>query len=147
MKKALIMMMLAFIGVCGCTQYNGHLGPIFGSWALQEISDDGVVLNIEDNTVFSYQNEVVQIQKTLESPLMPVTRYGNFVKNDNKLIMKFQSEPTESGARTYMAPGWLYFPADESIISFDIKYLDGKKMVIVLTSGSKPLQYTFTRTW
>ncbi len=136
-----------WFGICGCTQYNGHLGPIFGSWALIEISQDGMPLNLEEETIFSFQNQIVQVVKREEPPMTSVYRYGNFEKTDNSLILKFQINPTPSGNMGYMTPDWMYLPLDESAIRFNIKELNGKKMVLVLMSGSRSLQYTFTRTW
>ncbi len=147
MKKTLLMTILALIGLCGCTQYNGYIGPIFGSWSLVEISDNGMPLEMDEKTIFSFQNEVVQVFLEAEDPLPPTMRYGNFEKTDDTLTLKFQTTPTESGSHMYMTPDWIYLPLDVSAINFDIKKLNGKEMVLVLESGSSPLQYKFERTW
>lgn len=147
MKKTLIMTFLALVFLCGCTQYNGHIGPIFGSWSLIEISNDGEPLEMKDKTVFSFQNEVVQVLLTADDPQSPTTRYGNFVKTDDTLTLKFQTKPTEGDSHMYMTPDWIYFPLDVTPIVMDIKVLNGKEMILVLESGPTPLQYKFKRTW
>lgn len=146
MRKALIMMVLALFGMCGCTQYNGHIGPIFGSWSLVEISEDGTPLKMDETTVFRFQNEVVQITKRVEPPMPSVYRYGNFVKTEETLTFKFQTKPTAGDSHMYMTPEWLHFPMDGTVV-MNIQELNGKKMVLLLMSGSTQLKYTFTRTW
>ncbi len=101
---------------------------------------------MKDETTFSFQNEVVQVMRFVD-PLSSTTRYGNFVKTDDTLTLKFQTEPTESGIHMYMTPDWIYLPLDISEINFDIKKLNGKEMILVLESGPTPLQYKFERTW
>lgn len=147
MKKTLMIMILALIGLCGCTQNNGYIGPIFGSWSLVEISDNGSPLKLNYETTFSFQNEVVQVIRCVDEYMSTSTRYGNFVKGDDTLTLKFQTIPTESGNQMYMTPDWIYFPTDLSAINFDIKKLNGKEMILVLESGPTPLQYKFVRTW
>ncbi len=147
MKKVLMVTILALVGLCGCTQYNGHIGPIFGSWALVEISNDGAPLEMKDKTVFSFQNEVIQVTLVNEEPLASTIRYGNFVKTDDTLTLKFQTKPTEGDTHMYMTPDWIYFPLDVNSILMDIKKLNGKEMILVLETGPTPLQYKFERTW
>lgn len=147
MRNTLIIIAIGLLCLCGCTQYNGYIGPIFGSWALVEISEDGVPLEMEDETVMSFQNEVVQITKRMEPPLSSEFRYGNFVKTDDSLILKFETTPNQYGNTSYMWPDWLHFPLDEQSLSFHIIKLDGKRMVLELNKEHSSLIYTFTRTW
>ncbi len=147
MRKSLLITILLFLVMCGCTQYNGHIGPIFGSWSLIEISKDGVPLEMKEKTVFSFQNEVVQVLLRADDPLPSITRYGNFVKNDDTLTLKFQTTPTVGDSHMYMTPYWLHFPLDASLIVMDIKKLNGKEMILVLESGQSRLEYKFSRTW
>ena len=59
MKNTLIIVISLLLGLCGCTQYNGHIGPIFGSCSLIEISEDGVALKMNEENTFSFQNQIV----------------------------------------------------------------------------------------
>lgn len=147
MKGRLIIVMSLLMCLCGCTQYNGHIGAIFGSWSLVEITEDGSPLQLDGETVFSFQNELVQVVKTVDFPMSPIYRYGNFEKTDNTLILKFKISATANGNYSYMTPNWMYLPLDEPSIPMKIKELNGGKMVLVLNSDSKILQYTFSRTW
>lgn len=147
MKKIFLMTFLALIGLCGCTQYNGHIGPIFGSWSLVEISNEGIPLEMNEKTIFSFQNEVVQVLLRNDEPMPSLTRYGNFVKTDDTLSLKFQTAPTAGDSHMYMTPDWIYLPLDVTPIVMDIKKLNGSEMILVLQSGPTPLQYKFERTW
>lgn len=146
-SRWIISIFVILIYLCGCTQYNGHLGPIFGSWSLVEVTEEGVPLNLDEETVFSFQNQIVQVVKRVEPPMTSIYRYGNFEMEDNRLVLKFQSISSSVSNKAYMTPDWIYLPLDDPSLLFDIKELNGKEMVLVLMSGTKRLQYTFTRTW
>ena len=146
MRNTLIIITIGLLCLCGCTQYNGYIGPIFGSCALVEITEDGVPLEMTDETVMSFQNEVVQIVKRQEPPLKSEFKYGNFVKTNDCLILKFQTTPNQYGNTSYMWPDWMYLPLDEKSLSFHIIQFDGKKMVLDLDKGHSSVIYTFKRT-
>lgn len=138
---------VAIIILCGCTQYNGHIGPIFGSWALTEIKEEGRELPLEFETVFSFQNEIVQVNKLTDPPFRTEEKYGNFTVTKEHLTLRFQARPTESGSYMYMTPDWLYFPEDGEPIVFDIRKLNGSAMELSLEVDGKKLYYTFRKTW
>ncbi len=148
MKKSFIaFIVLSLSLLCGCTQYNGHIGPIFGSWALVDVTEDGSNVSLDDETVFSFQNEVVQVLRLTDAPYEVEARYGNFSISDEYLTLKFQSQPTADGSYKYMVPDWLYFPEDGKPIQFDVRKLNGSEMILSLDSGSKVLVYTFKKTY
>lgn len=131
----------------GCTQNNGYIGPVFGSWSLTEISEDGVSLEMTGETVFSFQNEVVQIVR-FDSEFSRLTRYGNFTVSDDVMTMTFMTELTpENQGYQFLMPAWLYFPTGKMPLVFEIKTLKGSKMVLSLDDGRKTYVYTFSRTW
>ncbi len=132
---------------CGCTQNNGHLGPIFGSWALVGITENGTQLTLEEETVFSFQNEIVQVIKLELPPYTPLYRYGNFSLSDNLLTLRFQAKPTENDSYLFITPNWLHFPQDGKPIQFDITVLRGDKMEWHLTTESGSFIYSFKKTW
>lgn len=149
MKKFFIAVCISTIlAVCGCTQNNGYIGPIFGSWSLMEISVDGVPLEMQKPTVFSFQNEVVRVMQIAENPFEGETRYGNFSISDDILSIKFLTElDPDVDSYRFLMPSWLYFPSGEMPLRFDIKELKGSKMVLVLYDGSRDLTYSFEKTW
>lgn len=148
MKKSYISIIVMTVAIlCGCTQNNGHIGPIFGSWALVGIEDAGKQIPLEGETVFSFQNEVLQVMRLESAQYTEVTKYGNFTISDNVLILKFQNHPTESGNYMYMTPDWIHLPLDGNPIKFDVKKLSGSEMILILNSEEKPLTYSFKKTW
>lgn len=135
--------------LCGCTQNNGHIGPIFGSWALVAICEDGRDLDLSTETVFSFQNEVVQVLRLNADPPPSVVemKYGNFSIEEDVLTLKFQVAPTPGGNYMYMTPTWLHFPEHYGQLNFEIEKLDGSAMILRLTSSEKVLVYAFSKTW
>ena len=132
---------------CGCTQHDGHIGALFGSWALTDVTRDGDSAELEYETVFSFQNEIVRIVGYVDQPYYAMTRYGNFTHEGDALILKFASEPTPTNGRGYMAPEWLYFPKDENILHFDVKHLNGSVLELTLVNEGMTTCYSFRKTW
>lgn len=149
MKKFyLIFSLFILLIFSGCTQYNGHIGPIFGSWAVVDISENGAPLELKEETVFSFQNEVVRVEKVSANPDKRSTKYGNFILSDNELSLNFlQAVLPDGEGAGYLVPSWLYFPKNMMPLRFDVKTLNGSKMILVLHDGSNDLTYTFDRTW
>lgn len=146
-KLYLAMIVLSLSLICGCTQYNGHIGPIFGSWSLVAMTEDGLPIDLADETVFSFQNEVVRVVKLVDPPFSSLSRYGNFTLSDDVLTLRFQSKPTASDSHLYLTPDWLHFPQDGSAIRFDVKKLSGSEMQLTLYSDGKTYGYSFKKTW
>ena len=139
-------LMLSLIG-SGCTQNNGYIGPVFGSWALVDISADGMPLELIDETIFSFQNEVVQVDHIL-SEFDRTWRFGNFKVSDDVMTMKFLTELTpDDKGYDFLMPSWLYFPEGEMPLIFDILILNGKRMELAIDNGGKTYVYKFERTW
>lgn len=148
MKKIyLVIIGLALLIMSGCTQYNGYIGPIFGSWALVEMTENGEPMQIEYETIFSFQNEVVQVLKLIDPPYTVMPRYGNFSISEDVLTLKFQDKPTPDDSYKYMTPEWLHFPEDGLPIHFDVKKLNGSEMILSLDNEGKVYGYSFKKTW
>ena len=147
-KCDVIMGILILLSACGCTQNNGHLGPLFGSWSLMEISEDGTSLQINDETVFSFQNEVVRVLKVTENPYYGDVRYGNFTITDKTLSLTFMTElASDWDNYRFLMPSWLYFPQGEMPLRFEIRTLKDNCMVLALDNGGKTYVYSFSKTW
>ncbi|MDE6022048.1 MAG: lipocalin-like domain-containing protein [Muribaculaceae bacterium] len=147
MKKINIALLTFLILLCGCTQNNGHIGPIYGSWALEGISENGNPLVLEEETVFSFQNEIVQVIKLAEPPLPSLYRYGNFSLSDDYITLKFQAKPTENDSHMFLTPSWLHFPENGMPIQMEITKLAGNNMTWELITESGKYTYTLKRTW
>lgn len=131
---------------CGCTQNDGHLGELFGSWTLNEITKDGVTIEKdENNTIFSFQNEIVQVTLLVEPPYTVEYRYGNFTHNGNILTMQFQAKDSDYKL-LYKTPDWLYFPEGGNPITFAVKTLTDNHMTIELKTDETVYAYNFKKT-
>lgn len=131
---------------CGCTQNNGHLGALFGSWTLSEIDKDGeIVEKDKDDTVFSFQSSIVEVAWLTEPPYTTEYRYGNFTHEGDKLTMQFQSD--DSGhSNMYKAPYWIFFPQDGKPIIFDVMTLKSDRMTLKLNIEGSDYIYKFRKT-
>lgn len=141
------MLIASFSLLFGCTQNDGHIGPIFGSWSLTGMTEDGVAADMQYETVFSFQNEIVKIVRLDNPPYSIITRYGNFTIEGDDLTMKFQLGPTPSDIHMYMAPEWLHFPQDGEPIPFKVVKLKGSDMELSMSTSGKTYGYTFRKTW
>lgn len=147
MKKTCFCILFMLLMIFGCTQNNGHIGPIFGSWTLVEISDNGSPIDLDDSeTVFSFQNQIVEVAHLTEPPYSTAYKYGNFTLSDNILTLKFSAEPTIDGSHQFMTPTWLHFPEDGNPIRFEVRKLDGKEMILDM-KADKNYTYYFKKTW
>ncbi|MDE6378947.1 MAG: lipocalin-like domain-containing protein [Muribaculaceae bacterium] len=147
MKKLLALFFVLTLLAAGCTQNNGHIGPVFGSWALDGITENGDPLELQDETVFSFQNEVVQVIR-IHSSFEIEARYGNFSIEGDIMQFKFLTElPSEGQGVRFLMPSWLYFPEGEMPLRFDVRKLDGSRMILALEHDGKVYVYTFSRTW
>ena len=149
MKKIYTAFLLFIVmTVCGCTQNNGHIGPIFGSWALMEITADGEPLELINETVFSFQNEVVQVIRIDDAQFDKEIKYGNFKVSDETLSLTFLTQMTPDGeGYGFLMPSWLYFPKGHMPLMFDIDELNGKRMKLSIENQGKIFTYRFERTW
>lgn len=133
--------------LCGCTQYNGHIGPIFGSWALVEMTEDALPVEVPYETVFSFQNKVVRVMRLVDPPFSAGTNYGEFTLSDDLLTLNFQPLPTPSGSGMYMTPDWLHFPQGGVPVRLDVRHLTGSQMTLSLDNDGKTYVYYFEKTW
>lgn len=148
MKKIFFSSLLLILVICGCTQNNGHIGPIFGSWTLIEICENGAPIDSDKaETVFSFQNEIVEVAHLTEPPFSTAYKYGNFTLSGNTLILKFSAEPTIDGSHQFMTPTWLHFPENGEPIRFDVRKLDGKEMVLDMAYDGIKYTYCLKKTW
>lgn len=145
LKSTIMVLVISLL--YGCTQNDGYIGPIFGSWSLVAITEDGIPIDPGDETIFSFQNEVVRVVRLVNPPYSTVTKFGSFTLSDDMLTLKFQQGPTPSGSYMYMAPDWLHFPKGETVIPLSVCMLNGSEMVLILYNGEKTFEYSFKKTW
>lgn len=149
MKKISLLLLPLILALAGCTQNDGHIGHIFGSWALEEITEDGhpYPLAAQNTTVFAFQNEIVRVTRLSEPPYSMETRTGNFSLNGTDLTMKFAKDPTPLGSYMFVTPQWLPIPKDGNPIIFHVETLKGENFVFSLNYDSHQYVFHCKRTW
>ncbi|MBD5182618.1 MAG: lipocalin family protein [Bacteroidales bacterium] len=148
MRKAITFIILCVLTL-SCSQNNGHIGPIFGSWSLIEMTSGGHALEIAGNgTVFGFQDEVVQITHILNSYGDFTKNFGNFKIEGTILTLQFEAGLSGDEGYQYTAPYWMHFPEDGTPIRLDIKEIGAKTMIweYVATNGIT-YNYKFKKTW
>lgn len=147
--KRIIPIFIALIVLTGCSQNNGHIGPIYGAWTLLEVTCDGQKLEVEgEATIFSFQGEILQITHFISSADDFTKNFGNFAVNNNVLTLKFEAGISGDSGYQYTAPAWLYFPPDGLPVEFRIIELDTKRLVFERTDAQgKVYHYDFKKTW
>ncbi len=135
---------------CGCTQNNGNIGKLFGSWSLMELTEDGTVLSLPDGAqgaILSFQSNVVRFL-LIFNPEDSRHCLATWSRIDDKLVLDFNnySDDTPSGTGAFAPPYWLHMTELEETLL--ITRLDGGHLDMVLTSPEgKVLVYKYIRTW
>lgn len=149
MKTLRYIFILLCLSLGACTQSDGHLGPLFGSWVLNEASADGQAMNLPEDseTFWSFQNSVIRVIYT--APGTATTSYGSFANNGNTLELDFDNHDnnTPAGSSVYKAPTWMGFP-ERGVFVLSIERLDSKNMKLSwLSAEGVEYKYTFSKTW
>lgn len=147
--KILIVALLA-LAAAGCTQNNGRIGRLFGSWVLEKalINGQDIDLPAGTETYFSFQADVVRV--TLEEDHYAAqSRLGTFrMLSEEVLQLNFDhsDDTTPSGSGAYAAPEWLGFPA-KGVFNLQAT---GSGDLLKLLYNREPdvtLVYYLTKTW
>lgn len=143
-------LLAALAATSSCTQNNGHIGPLFGSWSLQSMTVDDADMPLPPGvigTTMSFQSDVVrfnliyQYSHTFES-------FATWSKTGDVMVFNFahHDDVTAEGTGMYAPPSWLGFEALQETVT--VTELDGKHFDFVRTDdeGHKYI-YKFDRTW
>lgn len=152
MKNRILLPVLIFISLIfsGCTQNNGNVGDLFGSWVLDSMTVDGQTAELPDAfyTTWSFQGEILMV--TAVDQYHSVDKhYGTFIHSSRILKLDFvhHSDAIPEGTGIYSAPEWLGFPA-AGVFELTVDDLSGKHMVLSWTAPSgKSYIYKFSKTW
>lgn len=152
MKKAinLAIAVLLMLLPCGCTQNNGYIGKLFGSWSLVEMTEDGNVITLPDGaigSILSFQSNVVRFL-IVYNPEDVRHNVATWMRDGDRLTFDFNnySDNTPSGTGNFAPPYWLRM--SELVETLLITRLDGGHLDMVLTTAEgKVLVYKYIRTW
>ncbi|MDE6854791.1 MAG: lipocalin-like domain-containing protein [Muribaculaceae bacterium] len=133
-----------------CTQNNGHIGPVFGSWSLQSMTVDGTDVPLPAGAVsatMSFQTDVVRFNLTYEYS-HTLESFATWSKTGDIMTFDFRhhDDVTAEGTGMYAPPEWLHFEALQE--NATVTELNGKHFDFVRTDdeGHKYI-YKFDRTW
>lgn len=146
-KLFFVIVLMAVFG--GCTQNNGHIGKLFGSWGLELMTVDDQPVVFEDGgfATMSFQSNIVmaiyndKYHNSLKS-------YGTWKRFDSVLQFDFEHKSNNDipGTGAFAPPVWLQFPAGVS--DFVIVELSDSKLWLMRTDDNgKQYVYIFKKTW
>ena len=158
MKKALLLSaILSFMMLQAC-QNNGDIGSLFGSWRIDSYRiNDEIITEFEigdmnipvDHVIFSFQNNIVNVETVLDNYLNHYSQFGTWSKDGDIFILDFThyDADTESGTAHYSAPIWIGMTSDVPMV---MTVSDNKKNSFTLTwidpHGNVKV-YKFHKTW
>lgn len=153
MKKialGILAVIVAGIVWTACTQNNGRIGTLFGSWSLEEMTCDGTIVPLPDGAAgatVSFQGGGAVFQ-LLYGPDYCENSTCTWTRLDNSIVFDFNHTAggSEPGTGHLAPPAWLRFSALTETIH--IIELNGSHFYFGRT-GNDGLVYTykFNRTW
>lgn len=145
----IILALAAIISATGCTHNNGDIGPLFGSWVLDEMTVDSEVADLgEDHTFFQFQGGVIMVKRIDDRHSLLFYGVGSWERDGDVLALNFthSDDKTEPGEGQYSAPYWLLMTTN-SVNRVEILSLDSKRMQLRYdTPDGKTVLYQFRKT-
>lgn len=151
--KQLAFRILAFIiasvAAAACTQNDGRIGTLFGSWSLTEMTCDGKQVPIPEGatgSTVSFQGEVA-IFRLLYGPDYSDNSTCTWTKTEDTVVFNFNHSSGDApGTGHYAPPSWLGF--SEKTITIHITELNDSHFCFGYTSSNGQVYtYKFNRTW
>lgn len=146
-----ILLLLPLLSFCsGCTHNNGDIGPLFGSWVLDEMTVDGKVQDLgDDNTFIQFQGKVVMTKLIDDRHSLLFYSVGSWERSGDELALDYThyDDKSEPGTGQYSAPYWLLFETN-AVNIVRIVSLNSKHMQLEYrTSDGKTAFYKFRKTF
>lgn len=146
-KSIILTVVLLCLG--SCTQNDGHIGDLFGSWALREMKCNGKELAELPRAVISFQNEIVR--NTLYYGDREVKQTVGSWKQEGDIVYFNYTHSDDGsdgpGQGYYSAPTWLGFETN-TITEARVSRLDGGHFNFsIKNSDGSEYSYKFDRTW
>ncbi|MCH5220850.1 MAG: lipocalin-like domain-containing protein [Muribaculaceae bacterium] len=124
--------------ICSCTQNGGHIGRLFGSWYLYEMTVDNVPQDFDGEDCFwGFQANIIQI--TCTDNFHNATRYvGSWSEAENILTLSFDYSDDHN---KYTTPAFLLFPDEHE---FHLEYIEkGKKTMTLQRIDNEGKKYIY----
>ena len=144
---AIVTLMMAFMA--GCTHNNGDIGPLFGSWTLQEIIIDGTPdEDYGHNMTWNFQNHNLSIMTVLpHHDRAENMGTWDWVETDRMMSIDFTYKNSDGvvGGSPFCPPDGLHLPTGQVLI-MDVEQLTSSDMTLLYESHDGSLiKYVFTK--
>lgn len=150
-NKTYTILAALLLTICAsCTNNNGDIDILFGTWSVDEMTVNGEVPEnfVAGETMFSFQSSIINVQRNLGNHDY-YSSYGSWSESHGNLILNFthSDSHTPAGEDRYLAPTWIGFPKNDII---ELKYVTRMARRIEL-SWTNPegdvYQYTLKKTY
>ncbi len=142
--------LFASVLMMSCTQNDGRIGDLFGTWVLESVVDaEGAELPLPDSELFwSFQSTVVCF-KVVQPYHIYDDYWGSWQRNGSLLMLDFENsdDMTATGGGLYSVPPGYYFTEGELHLQFAVRRLDNKRMELLYEAADgETLTYLFYKT-
>ena len=115
--KRIIYLLVAAVAIIsgGCTHNDGDIGPLFGSWLVEDITLDGQRTDPgEGHGYVQFQGAVVMCKLIDDRHSLLFYSVGSYVREGDALLLDFthSDNTTAPGEGQYSAPQWLLLTPD-----------------------------------
>lgn len=136
---------LTILLLAGCTDNNGDIGPLFGTWHLEHISSDkGDYIEPSPTMFWMFQSSVVCFQ-TLSDFHESYEDWASWQIEDNKMVINLDNhdDSIPPGIFPYEVPDIAGFPKTPCKMYLDILQLDSKYMSLKYFNNELQATYTY----
>ncbi len=89
MKKTLtILCLLGLLALASCTRNHGDIGIWFGTWHVEQVTADGVGVNLMGDYFFQFQNTVFRVSQVYGHEQL-VESFGTWEEQDGTMTIGF----------------------------------------------------------
>lgn len=146
----IIICVAALTALHGCTQNNGRIGSLFGTWVLTAMDVDGEpdAGFMPDATTWDFQNNIVNIELRTGVMDLETSRRGTWSREGDCLLLNYthSDDDHEAGTGIYAAPEWLHF-APCSVTKLQIVSESGRSMTLRMEREGHTYTYLLNKTW
>ena len=83
---------VVLLALGACTRNHGDIGPWFGTWHVQQITADGIRVNVEGDYFFQFQSHVFRVSQVYGHE-QTVESYGAWQETDGGDMLVDFSDP------------------------------------------------------
>lgn len=144
----LTLAVLAALTLGACTQNNGHIGKLFGSWVLTECLGDGTSVDkpYDAEAYMSFQNNIVHFRTVENSYDLIEYKTATWKRIGDTLSFDFDHTSDAGDPSLYSAPAWMEPVGKEAVMT--INRLDGSRLELMRTADDGVIYiYKFDKTW